>query len=287
MPVHPRHIYQVVLGVTRAAVFAVCSTLLMMLSLAAHGYQAPANLVQGLNGSVQLGALSTFGPTDSNTLSARTTYTYRTQRWEHELDAKLLRSSSEQLVIRLDANGDTISDAQGEPVKDLITNTTSKRGFVSAQSRFFLSEKTYLFGVVDYETNKPANIDKSTRQIAGFGYKLWRSKSDQLGAEIGVGRKSRFEVDGSSEEDPIGYLGFIFRRNLSKKSSLAIELDSDFASDNRYTEADITFKWSVRNPLSIKLRYEARFNSTVTDPLNTFADGLEAALSINIAVDVF
>lgn len=263
------------------------ATVLLPGTSVCHAYETPRNLQQGLDGTVQLGALSTFGPTDSTAVTARTTLTFRGQRWEQEFDAKFYRSTSEALITRRDAQGEKVLDAQGREVQDIVKTTNNDRRFASFQLRRFVSSKHYIFGIADLDANEPANIDVSTRQIVGIGYKLWRSKNDVLSAAIGFGRKKRVQVSDEIEKGGIGYLGFRFKRSLSEKASMSFDLDSDFGSENRYSEAEVSFSWKLRDPVSLKLKYEARFNSTVIDPLNTFDNGYEAALSVNLSFDVF
>ncbi len=269
---------------------AVCCAIALTSVLATsslYAYDMPKNLNQGWDGDVQLGALATFGQIDSSAVSARTTFSYRSNRWEHELDAKLYKSASEVLVIRRDRNGEVMRDANNKDIKDLVKNTTNDRRFVSGQSRWFFTSKHYLFFIADIDVNTPANLRSSTRQIGGVGYKLYRSKTHLLSAGIGVGRKKREEMAGAIEQGAIGYFGLRLKRKVGEKLTLGFDLDSDFGSDNRYSEAETSLTWRLRDPVSLKLKYEARFNSTVVDPLNTFDDGLEAALSVNIAVEVF
>nr|MBX2879172.1 DUF481 domain-containing protein [Granulosicoccus sp.] len=194
---------------------------------------------------------------------------------------------SEALVVRRNVNGDKVLDEQGVEVKDLVKSTTNHRRCRSAQLRRFFTSKHYLFIIADLDINEPANVDRSTRQITGVGYKLWRSKNDLLSAAIGLGHKQLVPVSGDAEKEAIAYLGFRFKRALSEKTSLQLELDSDFGNDNRFSEAQVSLSWKLREPVSLRLKYEARFNSSVVDPINTFDDGMEAALSINLAVDVF
>ena len=261
--------------------------LVTLLSTPLHAYDMPKNLGRGWDGDVQFGALATFGPTDSSAITARTVVTYSSERWEHELDARLHRSANETLVSRIDRDGEVLRDANNNEIQDRISSTTNNRRFVSGQSRWFFTSKTYLFGIADLDVNTPANLDHSTRQIGGVGYKLYRSKRDLISAQVGLGRKERVEVGGDSEQGLIGYLGIRFKRELSEKLVLSLDMDSDWGSDNRYSEAEASLSWRLRDPVSLKLKYGARFNSTVIDPLNTFDDGLEAALSVNIAVEVF
>ncbi|MFK7993184.1 MAG: YdiY family protein [Granulosicoccus sp.] len=260
----------------------------LMMSPGVQAYEdMPRNLRQGWDGDVQLGALATYGLTDSSAISARTTVTYRSKRWEHELDAKWYRSASEALVSRRDADGQVMRDANNQEIKDVVRSTTNNRRFVSGQLRWFFTSKHYLFTIADLDVNSPANLDSSTRQISGVGYKLYRGKNDFVSAAIGLGRKKRVEVSGDSEEGAIGYLGFRYKRKINDVITVTFDLNSDFGGENRFSEAETSLAWKLRDPVSLKLKYEARVNSAVMDPLNTFDDELEAALSVNLSVEIF
>jgi putative salt-induced outer membrane protein YdiY len=58
------------------AVAALC------LCSSAFAFDAPRNLKAGWDGSLQLGALATFGAVDTNALLARTDFTYQGERWK-------------------------------------------------------------------------------------------------------------------------------------------------------------------------------------------------------------
>ena len=247
----------------------------------------PENLQEGWDGSVQLGALATFGVTDTSAISARSEFTYRGARFEQELNAKYYRSASEALVTRFNEQGEELTDNNGVAVKDLVRNTTNDRRFVSAQPRWFFSSKHYLFALADLEINKPADIDSSSRQIAGAGYRLYRTQKDFLSAAFGIGRKELSQVSGESESDAIGYFALRFKRAMSDAVALSIDLDSDFGAGNRFSELEATLSWKLRDPLSLKLKYEARVNSNIVNSLDSFDDEVEAALSVNLAMDVF
>lgn len=269
------------------AIFVSLFAAFQLQSTAALAYETPKNLREGWDGDVQLGALATFGPTDSSAITARSVLSYRKRQWEHELDARFYRSTSEAILLRRDKNGDVLKDANGEDLTHIIRSTTNDRRFLSGQSRWFFATHFYVFAFADIDVNTPANLHSATRQIGGVGYKLWRSKSDVLSAAVGIGRKKREEVSGNTEEGAIGYLGFRYKRAMSDKMTLSLDVDSDFGDDNRYSEAEASLSIKLRDPISVKLKYEIRFNSTVLDPLNTFDDGLQSALSVNMAVAVF
>lgn len=260
---------------------------LLSATVCAEDYKTPRNLDMGWDGEVHLGALATFGTADTTALSARTDVSYRGGPSEHELTAKWYRSATQIAVTRRNAEGDPVLDTNGLAVRDLIEATTNDRRFISAQTRWFLSSRYYLFGLVDLEINRPADINSSSRQVTGVGYKLWKSRHDFISAALGVGRKKLDQKSGETDEGAIGYLGLRLRRKVADTVTLSIDMDSDFGGENRFSEAEFSIDWKLREPVSLKFKYEARFNSNLINPLNTFDEGVEAALSVNIEVEVF
>jgi len=226
----------------RFTAWALVLCFLLLSAAPLQAFDMPKEVSEGWHGKVQLGALATFGETDSSAVSGRATLTYSNRRFEHELDTKYYHSSSEALVAR--------------------------RG-------------------LDSDVNTPANLESSTRQITGVGYRLYRGKKDLMGAVIGVGHKRRIEVSGNRESQSIGYLGFRFKRSLSEKMSVSLELNSDFGSGSRFSEAEASLSIKLRDPVSLKMRYEVRSDKSLADSFNALNDDLEAALSVSIAVDVF
>lgn len=264
----------------------------VLLCVFMHGAQAqydvvPRHLQQGWDGQVQLGAQATFGETDSSAVSLRTDFTYRGEHAEHELTAKLHHSANKARVSRRDAEGKEVLNNYGVPVTDDVKTTTNNRRFISVQPRWFVSSRYYVFALADLDVNEPGDIQLSSRQVAGLGYKLWKTRLHYVSAAIGVGRKKLDRVSGTSEEGAIGYFGLRAKRRLSETLSAALALDSDFGGENRFSEGEISLSWRVRGPVALKFKYEASDSSKIVNPWNTFDEGVEAAFSVNVEVDVF
>lgn len=256
-------------------------------SAAVQAYEIPRNLKYGLDAQVQFGALATFGVTDTSAISARTDITYRGERFEHELVAKMYRSASTSSVPRLDAEGKQVVNSKGAPVTDRIKDKTSDRRFVSVQPRWFFSSRFYLFALADLDMNEPAGNQSSSLYVSGLGYKLWKSKGHYASAALGVGRRRSDPVGREAIEESVGYVGLRLKRYLSETVSLGLSLDSDFGGDERFSEAEASISWRVRGPVAIKFKYGAQVNSHIVNPWNTFDDGVESAMSVNLEVDIF
>ena len=255
-------------------------------ALAQYDY-IPKDLEQGWGGEVQLGAQATFGAKDSSAVSVRTDITYRGERAEHELTARLHHSANTAQVSRRDAEGKEVLNSKGSPITDEVKTTTSNRRFISVQPRWFISSRYYVFALADFDVNEPADIRLASRQVSGLGYKLFKTRGHYISAAIGVGRKKLEQVSGESEEGAIGYFGLRIKRKLSETVSAGLSLDSDFGGENRFSEAEISVSWRVRGPVALKFKYESSDNTKIVNPWNTFDDGVESAFSVNVEVQVF
>lgn len=272
--------------ITLRALFSVLLCICMPEALAQYDY-IPKDLEQGWSGQVQLGAQASFGATDSSAVSVRTDFTYRGERAEHEMTARLHHSANKAQVSRRDAEGKEVFDGKGLPVTDKVTTTTNDRRFISMQPRWFVSSRYYVFALADLDVNEPANIELASRQVSGVGYKLWKSRSHYVSAALGLGRKRLEQVSGESEEGAIGYFGLRVKHPVSDTVSAALTLDSDFGGENRFSEAEVSLSWRIRGPVAIKFKYEASDNTKVVNPWNTFDEGVESSFSVNLEVDVF
>ena len=266
----------------------------LLLSLLAAPALAPAARFaprkappEGWDAKVELGAQATRGASRTSSLSGSTELSYRGGRWEQRISAKALQSVSSVAVPRRDENGDAVLSPDGEPISDIQRDRTNDRRFLGIQPRwFFREQKNYLFAIADYESNEPADIRSSTRQIAGVGYRLWRDKSNYFTAGIGVGNKRLERVTGEVDSGGIGYVGLNFVRLIAERARFEAGLDSDFGGESRHTELALGLSWTFADPVALKFGYEARVNSDISNPSNPFDESVDARATISLEIDV-
>lgn len=270
-----------------------CAAALVAASLALGPGIAPAAYFKprkafpdGWDAKVEFGAQTTSGASRTSSLSGGADATYRGGRWEHRVVAKALQSTS-SVVVEREANGETLRDAEGRPLTYVVRDTTNDRRFLGLEPRwFFRQERNYLFSILDIESNEPAGIERSSRQIAGVGYRLVADKSNWFTAGVGIGRKTLAQTSGERDVDGIGYVGLAFTRLIGERAKFETALDSDFGGENRFTELTIGLTWKLGAPVSLKLGYEARMNSDISDPRNPFDESVDARASISLEIDV-
>jgi len=258
----------------------------LLLALPVMAYTPPKSLPEGWDGVVTLGAQATMGDTRTSTLSGSAVFTYRSERWENQFSSKLRRSFSTIVVEREDDEGNPVLGADGEPLRQAVKGRTTDRRFVGVQPRWYWSGKSYLFSILDYETNKPADIDRSSRQIVGIGHKFWKSKDDFLAGEIGIGNKRLKQVSGPESSGGIGYVGMKFVRKYTDRTRVSAELDSDFGGENRFTEVGLGFAYKVSAHLALKFTYSSRMNTDIINPGNPLDSDVDSEATVSLEIDI-
>ena len=251
-------------------------------------FDAPTSPPEGWDAKVQFGAEATTGASRTSSLSFESGLSWHVGRLETAARARVLRSEASVEVVR-EENGEPVLRADGEPVTDVVDDRTNDRLAFGVEPRWYLAgERRYLFGLLDYDTNPPAGVDRSTRQVAGVGYRLWNDKDNFLAAGIGVGHK-RFEAtDGETSDGGIGYFGVKIVLKLSEKAKLDAGLDTDFGGDSESTEFGVALGYRIADPVSLKLGYDARVRGGVADDdSSAFDESLDGRASLKLEVDLF
>ena len=65
--------------------------------------------------------------------------------------------------------------------------------------------------------------------------------------------------------EPIGYIGLKFTRDVSERTRFSFELDSDFGSEERFSQAKLGVRFKLTDNVALRLKYITR---TVRDRKN-------------------
>ena len=265
---------------TLAATLSLCVSIV-------SAFEAPKTLPDGWDGTLELGADATTGSSRTSSLSLESSLSWHVGRLETQARAKVLRSNASIEIERQDTNGEPVLDARGEPVVERVSERTNDRLGVALEPRwYFEGERRYLFGLVDYETNEPAGVKRSLREVAGVGYRLWNDKANFLAAGVGIGHKRLEATDGQSSDGGIGYFGIKLVLQLSERVKLNAGLDTDFGGDSTFTELGLAIGLKVSASAALKLAYDARVNEGVAERADRSGNGLDGRASIKIELDV-
>ena len=270
----------------RAGARAAAACLALASLPATAAFQAPTSPPEGWDAKVQFGAEATMGASRTSSFSLESTLSWHVGRFETGAKARLLRSNASIEVPR-EQDGVPVLRADGEPVTDVVSDRTNDRLAFALEPRWYMAgERRYLFGLVDYATNPPADLERSTRQVVGVGYRLWNDKKNYLAAGIGVGNKSLEKTDGETSAGGIGYFGVAIVLALSERASLDAALDTDFGGEDNFTEFGVALGYRLAEPVSLKLGYDARINEGADDGASAFDERVDARASLKLEVDL-
>lgn len=124
--------------------------------------------------------------------------------WDGDIEGgTVLRDGNSASRLRLSLNNDARPFTQSIQA-DWIRYRNGNGYRLGYLPRFWIDERLYLFGSAEYRVEQPLGIDRSYLASAGAGYRLFDTKTRQLGLEAGAGiRGTRFEggTGGSDAED--------------------------------------------------------------------------------------
>jgi len=198
--------------------------------------------------------------------------------WEHLIFGSVFKGRSTIVV--------TEEDPDGNPVRRIIRGDNSNRLALGYQPKFYYTNKTYFFGILDWEQDKPANIDSGTRQVVGVGHRFFSDTTGYLSAEVGVGNKNTVVVDGEDIAGGIGYLGINYLNRFNESTTFTADLRSDFGSDNTFVEFGLGLGFAVSQNLSLKISHFSRNNSDLSSGDNPLASSSDSVTSFNLVFDI-
>lgn len=270
----------------RLAIVAGTCLAIGLASVPVQGFETVRRLPDGWDGKLELAADASSGASRTTSVSLDSRLSWNAGRFESSARLRIARATASLLVAR-ERDGEPVLDADGEPVMERVEERTSDRRAVSVEPRWYLADdRYYAFGLFDYETDPPAGVERSAREVLGVGYRLWEDKKNYLAAGIGVGHKRLEATDGQSSDGGIGYLGVRLVLQLNDAATLDAGLDTDFGGDADLTEASLALGYAVRTGAVLKASYQARVNNGVAERAGASSGGLDGRFSIKLELDV-
>lgn len=240
----------------------------------------------GWSGTASLGATTSSGNTDTSNINGSVRLGKTVDRWEHLLFGSIFKGTSSLVIVERDQEGNPIVGDDGRPQRTIVKGDNSDRIAIGYQPKFYYTPKTYFFGILDWEQDKPGNIDSATRQILGVGHRLYSNESGFLSLEAGFGNKNTNLVFGDSVNGGVGYLGLNFLSRITDEVTFNADLRSDFGSDNTFVELGLGVAFKVSDKLSLSVTHFTRSNSDLSDSSNPLASDSESVTSMNLVIDI-
>jgi len=247
------------------------------------------SIIQGWSGTATFGATSLSGNTEASSVNAGLRLGKTVGKWEHLVFGALFKGDATSEVQALNPDGtdkEVTVNGQQVKVKDQVKTGNSNRIALGYQPRFYWRPRTYFFGIIDYEQDKPANIKLSARQVIGVGHKFFSNASGFLSAEAGFGNKTTEVVLGDDVSGGIAYLGANYLNRINENVTFNADLRTDLGGDNTYYELGLGLAFKLSERMALKVAHQTRGNTDVTDPTKLDPSKNDNATTINLVVDI-
>lgn len=251
---------------------------------------AVESITQGWSGTATLGANSISGNVEASNVNAGIRLGKTVGKWEHLVFGSYFKGDATVLVDRVDENGvpvdETLPNGDVVRAKDVIKSGNSNRLAIGYQPKYYWRPRTYFFGIIDYEQDKPANVKLGARQLIGIGHKFYSNASGYLSAEAGFGNKTTEVVAGEDASGGIAYLGANYLNRINDNVTFDANLRADLGGDNTYTEIGLGLAFKLAEGMAVKIAHQTRGNTDITNPALPDASKSDNSTSINLVVDL-
>jgi len=210
-----------------------------------------APVLADFSGKGELGLVVARGNSESETGNVRLELNFERERWGNEsiFNAVYGRDSGE---------------------------TNNSRWVLSNNTRYDLSELSYLVGALRYDRDRFSAFSYQSTVAVGYGRRLIKTEAHRLKAELGPGfRFASLRESGESENEVI-LRGFLdYRWQVSDSTQLTNRFLVESGDDNTFLENTLGLSVAVNSRVSLKTGFSVRHNTDVdpgrkkTDTLTT------------------
>lgn len=189
---------------------------------------------QGFAGSASAGLVKTTGNTETETLNADFDLKWRyTPAFAMGLEVGAFRDSSEN-----DAGDD---------------ETTAERYWARWNTRYDLSEKSFLFSNIDYERDRFSGYDYQATAFGGYGYQFIDNAVNSLAMGAGLGyRVSKTDELGEKENEVVLRGTLNFRHAFSETSEFTQLIVADFGEEYDVYRSESVITANIVGNLALK-----------------------------------
>jgi len=243
----------------------------------------------GWKGSINLGATSSTGNSENTTLTGGLRVSKTVGRWEHLVFGTLSFADTTVVGPAFDpvSGVQSLDPTTGIAAVESDSVTTAERFHIGYQPKyFFIPERTYVFGILDYEQDEPSNIELNTRQIVGVGHTFFDTGKASFIGEAGIGNTLLEPVVGDDLDGAILFLGLHYLNEFTDALTFNADLRIDAGSENNYTELGLGLSFRASTRLSLKLAYFVRSNTDLDNPANPLSSDTDTLTTFNLVFDI-
>ena len=204
--------------------------------LAAEGDESP------WTGKVTLGYLATSGNTENSNLNSGLEIGRKSGDWMHIATANAINATENEL-------------------------TTAEAYELGWKSEWNMSEKSFLFGRLDWRKDRFSGYDTQFSQTIGYGHRLIDTDVHKLNLEAGAGARQSDLADGTTVDETIFRGGMQYKWILSETAEFRQDFTVEAGDDNTYGESVTAISAKLLGNLALVASYTIKHNTDVPSPL--------------------
>ena len=206
--------------------------------------EAPADKVW--SGEVNLNYAQSAGNTNSTNFSGKSKAVREGESWRN--------------TFKLEGNNEKAENDNGEQER------TAESYFASAKSDYKVTDKSFLFGLLEYTVDRFSGYEYEASATFGYGRQLIENEHHNLKADIGPGyRRSKVEDSNDVQEEGVVRVGALYVWTIDKGTVFDEDFSSEYGQDKTVTKSVSRLKVRINGSLWGTASYEIKYTSDVPD----------------------
>lgn len=211
---------------------------------------------QPWSGKATLGYLATSGNTENSTLNTGVEVGFASGEWQHIATALAISASEND-------------------------NSTAEAYEMGWKTERNLSDRSFLFGRLNWRKDLFSGYDTQFSQTLGYGYRLIETDTHLLNLEAGAGARQSELQDGTKENETIFRGGAYYKWLFSETAEFRQDLTTEAGSENTYLESVTAVSAKLLGDLALVASFTIKHNTDV--PALTEETDTYTALSLEYA----
>lgn len=190
-------------------------------------------------GKGTFGGVLSRGNTETETINLNVDVQKTIDRWTHKAGASMLRTVTDDV-------------------------TSADRLELRGESRYSLTERSYVFGALRYEDDALTGFRYQATASGGYGYHFIMSDTTKLDGQIGAGfRQVELRPTGEKNDEAILRGALNFEHKLTDTTLVYDRFLVESGSDNTFMQNSLGIEVKMSDAFALGLDYAVRHNTDV------------------------
>jgi len=202
------------------------------------------------SGEANLSYIDNSGNTESTNLDFRSGATRDGEDWRN--------------IYKLEASNETSEQEDEDGNKSEVR--TAESYFASAKAEYKFGEKSYFFGLLEYEDDRFSGYDYEASVTFGYGRDILMNKVHELSADAGIGyRESKETETGDVVEEAVLRLGALYLWRISDTATFDEDFSTEIGEEKTVTKSYTRLKVKINGSLHGFVAYEIKHTDEVPE----------------------